>query len=470
MKKLRHNIRLLALALAILFMGLAAYFSYSVYFYGGRWFASANNPRLQDQKQRVIAGDLMDRTGKPLATTAKDGSRQYPSYTDMRLAVSHVVGDSRGIVANGAETFMARYLLGFQSGIWDRVQSLFSGEPSRGDDIRLTIDGELCEYAADILKRYRGGAIVVLNWKTGEVLCSTSHPDFDPRNISAAMNSSVDNGALVNRATQGLYPPGSTFKIVTMASALENLPGVEGRRVACEGSLVVDKTTVTEASGQVHGEMTMQQAFARSCNTVFAGLAMELGYSRLSQTASAFGFGDNFLFRDMVVYNSQYPTADQNKDDLAWSGIGQGRVLVSPLHMAMIAGAIANDGLMMEPRLALSVTTAGGSARALLPTRTYKRACSASVAQTIKEYMIACVVSGTGSQARIDGLTVAGKTGSAETSDDKSVATHAWFVGFLDSDAHPLAIAVVVERGGAGSSVAAPIAKNVLNRAMRLGY
>jgi len=469
MKKLRHNTRLLALMLAFLFIGLGAYFSYSVYFYGGRWFASANNPRIFDQKLRVIAGDLLDRKGQVLATTA-DGGRAYPRYTDMRLAVAHVVGDNRGIVANGAETFMAGYLLGFQSGVWDRVERLFSGQRARGDDVRLTIDAELCEYAAGFLKRYRAGAIVVLNWKTGEVLCSTSYPDFDPRSMNAVMNSGVDNGALVNRATQGQYPPGSTFKIVTMAAALDNIPGVAGRQVECTGGLQVDRTTITEASAQVHGVMTMEQAFARSCNTVFAGLSLELGYSRLSQTASAFGFGDNFLFKDMVVYNSQYPTTSQNKDDLAWSGIGQGRVLVTPLHMAMIAGAIANDGLMMEPRLMLSVTTAKGGTRALLPARTYKRACGPQTAQTIKEYMITTVKSGTGSQARIDGLTVGGKTGSAETSDDKSIATHAWFVGFIDSPEHPLAIAVVAERGGAGSSVAAPIARNVLNRAVKLGY
>ncbi|MCL1965507.1 MAG: penicillin-binding transpeptidase domain-containing protein [Firmicutes bacterium] len=470
MKKLRHNIRLLALMLALLFIGLGAYFSYSVYFYGGRWFASANNPRLNDQKQNVITGDIMDRNGLVLATTAADGKRAYPRHTGMRQAVSHVVGDSRGIVANGVETFMAGYLLGFNSGILDRAERLFSGQPARGDDVRLTIDAELCEYAASLLKRYQGGAIVVLNWKTGEVLCSTSYPDFDPRDINATMNSGADNGALVNRATQGLYPPGSTFKIITMASALDNIIGVADREAECTGTLVVDRTTVTEASGQVHGRVTMQQAFARSCNTVFASLSLELGYNRLSQTASSFGFGDNFLFRDMVVYNAQYPTTNQNKDDLAWSGVGQGRVLATPLHMAMIAGAIANDGVMMEPRLMLSVTTAKGGSRTLLPSRTYKRACAAAVAQTIKNYMIATVVSGTGSQARMDGVTVAGKTGSAEASDDKSINTHAWFVGFADSAEHPLAIAVVVERGGAGSSVAAPIARNVLNRAVTLGY
>lgn len=470
MKKLRHNIRLLAVVVLCLFAGLGAYFSYSVYFYGGRWFASAYNPRIAEQKQQVIAGDITDRAGLVLATTVSDGTRAYPQGQDTRQAVSHVVGDSGGIIANGAETFMASYLLGFQTGVWERVQQLFSDEPTRGDNVQLTIDASLSTYAASLIKRYKGGAVVVLNYETGEILCSTSYPDFDPRTIKAEVTGDDDNGQYLNRVTQAQYLPGSTFKIVTMAAALDNLEDVTSRQFLCAGTMPVDKSTITEASSQVHGAVSVKDAFAVSCNTAFASLSLELGYQKISQTASSFGFGDNFLFRDMVVYNSQYPTSDQTLDDLAWSGVGQGRVLVTPLHMAMIAGAIANDGVMMEPRLMLSVSTAQGGTRTVLTSRTYKRACSTATAATIKEYMITCVKSGTGTRARISGYTVGGKTGSAETSDDKSVETNAWYVGFVDSAQHPLAIAVVLEQGGSGGGIAAPIAQKVLSRAIELGY
>lgn len=469
MKKLRHNIRLLAVMVTCLFVVLGVYFTYSVYFYGGRWFASAYNLRISDQKQQVIAGTITDRTGLVLAMT-NDSGRVYPRYDALRRAVSHVVGDNSGIVANGAETFMASHLLGFNAGATERIAQLFSGDTPRGDDVALTIDAELCATAATYLKRYKGGAIVVYNYVTGEILCSTSYPDFDPRNTQATMSSATDEGSFVNRATQGLYPPGSTFKIITMAAALENLTDASTRRFDCTGTLTIDLTTVTEASGQVHGNVTMSQAFAKSCNTTFSALSLELGYSRLSRTAAAFGFGDNFLFRDMVVENSQFPTNNQTKDDLAWAGIGQGRVLVTPLHMAMVAGAIANDGVMMEPRLLKAVTTPQGNNRALVGARSYTRACTPTTARIIKEYMIDTVQSGTGSQARVSGYTVAGKTGSAETSDDKTIKTHAWFVGFIDDPAHPLAIAVVVEQGGAGSSIAAPIAQRVLAEAIKKGY
>ncbi len=463
MKRLRHNVRLMALLMAGLFIGLATYFSYSVYFYGGRWFASANNPRLSAQKQTVVAGDITDRTGRVLATT-QNGERTYPTSSEIRHAVSHVVGDSGGIVANGAETFLSSYLLGFKASAWERIQSMFTGGPTRGDNIQLSINASLCAFAREQLANYSAGAIVVLNYKTGEVIVSNSYPDFSPRDMDATKNAKEDNGAFVNRATQGMYPPGSTFKIVTMAAALSNLSDVADRTFDCTGSLLVDKTTVTEASNLVHGTLSMRDAFAKSCNTTFSSIALELGYSRLNKTAQNFGFNSNFLFRDMVVYNSQFPTNNPTRDDLAWAGVGQGRVLATPLHMAMIAGAIANDGVMMEPRMLLSATTPLGAQRVLIPEKVYTRACDPSVAQTIKDYMIRCVEAGTGTRAQIKGIKVAGKTGSAEVSDNKSVPTHAWFVGFIDDARYPYAIAVVVEKGGAGGSVAAPIARKILEK------
>ena len=468
MKKLRGNIRILAVLVTVMFIALGVYFSYSVYYYGGRWFANVNNPRLHNQKQNVIAGDIIDRTGAVLATT-RDGRRTYPPGGNTRKAVAHVVGDNSGMVANGAETFMATYLLGFKADVFDRVRQAFASGPERGDTGRLTISAELCAYAAELLSPYQAGAVVVLNYKTGEILCSTSYPHFDPKYMENYLNRKTDDGALVNRVTQGLYPPGSTFKIVTMASALENIEGVRNGTFECTGAVQIEQTIVTEASNQIHGKVSMEQAFAQSCNVSFSSLARNLGYVSLAKTASSFGFGDNFLFRDLVVFNSQYPTDKQSADDLAWSGIGQGRVLATPLHMAMIAGAVANDGLMMEPCLMMAAVSDSGIVRAALQSRVYKRALSLVDAKTIKDYMKACVRYGTGMRAAIDGYAVGGKTGSAEISDDKSVNTHAWFVGFVDDQRYPLAIAVLVEQGGAGSRVAAPIAQNVLRRAMQLG-
>ncbi|MDR3051483.1 MAG: hypothetical protein LBU67_07145, partial [Oscillospiraceae bacterium] len=355
MKELRRNMRLMLLALLGLFVLLGAYFCYSVYFFGGRWFANPNNPRISSQKQTVRAGTVTDREGVVLASTDEDGTRRYSADTGLRRAVSHVVGDSNGKVGGGVETFHAQYLLGFKASVLERILQVFQDGPRRGDDIQLTINAQLNRYIADIFPDGRAGAAVVLNYATGDVLAMVSKPDFDPAHIGQVRADDGD-GPLFNRATQGLYPPGSTFKIVTMAAALRALPGVQDRTFYCTGELPVEATVITEAGLVEHGQETMKQAFANSCNTAFAALTLELGYEQMARAATDFGVGDNFLFRDLVVYNSSYPTDARGNDDLAWSGIGQGRVLLTPLHMAMIAGSVANGGVMMEPRLLQSVT------------------------------------------------------------------------------------------------------------------
>ena len=190
----------------------------------------------------------------------------------------------------------------------------------------------------------------------------------------------------------------------------------------------------------------------------------------LGQTAEALGFNENFLFKDLIVYNSSYPIDDLSADDLAWSSIGQGRVLATPMHMALIASAIAGGGVMNEPRLLRSITTAQGSERALPQAAAPRRVLSESVAARIEKEMIGVVKSGTGTRAALsNGYTVAGKTGSAEASDDKSIESHAWFVGYITNDNAPYAICVLVEHGGSGGGVAAPLARKTLEKAINLG-
>lgn len=214
---------LLTLLLVMLFALVIAYFCYSVYFYGGRWVANPYNPRISSQKQHVIMGTLTDRDGTVLAYTDEDGQRRYNNSADTRKAVCQVVGDSGGKVSTGADTFHAQFLLGFRSSIFERLADAFTGTTQRGDDVRLTISERLSRYISEQFPKGKRGAVVVLNYKTNEILAMVSMPQFDPTNMDAAL-SDESAGALINRATQGLYPPGSTFKIVTLASALENLP------------------------------------------------------------------------------------------------------------------------------------------------------------------------------------------------------------------------------------------------------
>ena len=452
---------------AALFAVTIVYCCYSVYFYGGRWVANPYNPRISDQKQRVVMGTVTDRDGTVLAYSDETGARRYNASEEVRRAVSQVVGDGGGKVATGVDTFHAQYLLGFKAGLLERLTDAFTGTTQRGDDVRLTISERLSRYISEQFPAGKRGAVVVLNYKTNEILAMVSMPQFDPTDMDEALEDEA-SGALINRATQGLYPPGSTFKIVTLASALENLPDLDSFAYDCTGYAAVGSYAVTDKTA--HGMQTLSQAFSNSCNTAFAALAGELGYSLLGATAENLGFNQNFMFGDLIVYNSSYPIDNLSDEDLAWSAVGQGRVLATPMHMALIASAVANGGVMNEPRLIAQITTPQGGERRPPARATGWRVMSEAAAQRIENELVRAVKSGTGTRAALgNGYTVAGKTGSAEVSDDKSVEADAWFVGYVTNENAPYAICVVVENGGSGGGVAAPLARKTLQKAINLG-
>ena len=473
MKQLQKNIRRVAVFLCALFVLLAAWGAYSLTTYGSRWFASSANTFMRTRKKNVIAGDILDRNGAVLATTV-NGQRVYNSDLNTRKAVVHTVGDSGSNVNNSAESFFASYLYGFNSSFLERLSFALRGEQRRGDTVRLTIDSRLAAYIASIFPSGKAGAVVVMNYKTGEVLAEQSFPNFDPQNITSA----VKNDPLkpfFNRAVQGLYTPGSTFKMVTAASALENYTNYDSLVFDCTGQLTVGNRVITDAGTNVqenkitkHGSVSLKKAFQVSCNNSFAQLALQLGDARLRKTAESFGFNDNFLFRDLVVENSSYPSSNRNDGEIAWTGAGQSALTASPLHMCMIAAAIANDGVMMEPKLLISATAPNSTQRAGLTAKVYRKPLTADHAAVLKDYMRAVVTGGTGTGAGISGKRVCGKTGSAEI--DGQEYTNAWFVGFLDESASPYALSIVVENAGGGGSVAAPMAKKILNWMLKNGY
>ncbi len=466
-KVIKRRIHMLTMLMLALFALMMAYACYSVYFYGGRWVANPHNPRISSQKQEVVMGSVFDRDGTVLAYTDEEtGARRYSANRDTRLAVSQVVGDSGGKVSTGVDTFHAQYMLGFRASVLERVSDAITGKTLRGDDIQLTISERLSRYISEKFPEGKRGAVVVLNYKTNEILAMVSMPQFDPMHLDDAL-SDEEAGALLNRATQGLYPPGSTFKIVTMASALENLPDLEDFGFDCTGYYPVGNYSVTEKEG--HGVQSLSDAFVHSCNTTFAALSQELGYEMLGETAEKLGFNENFMFGDLIVYNSSYPIDNLSPEDLAWSSIGQGRVLTTPMHMALIASAVANDGVMAQPHLVKSIRTAQGGTRTLPSSFTGTRVLDSHVAARLEREMIRTVKSGTGTRAALgDGYVVAGKTGSAEVSNDKNVAAHAWFVGYITNENAPYAISVLVENGGSGGGVAAPLARRTLQKAINL--
>lgn len=468
MKKQRLQFKFLALVMFGLFVLLAAYGGYSILTYGNRWFSSVRNPRVRAQKQVVIAGDILDRNGVVLAAS-EDGKRVYQEDLAARSAIVHLVGDTQGQVSNSVETFQTSYLYGFKSSFPELLNTWLSGEPRKGDHVKLTIDSQLCTEISRYFQENEHtaghyGAAAVMNYITGEVIATVSLPGFDPSNITAA--TLADPGRpFWNRVTQSVYPPGSSFKIITSVASLDHVEKADTRSdIECTGGLTVNQQAIRDYGNDRHGKITMKKAFTVSCNNAYALLALTMGDEKLRQTAESFGFNDNFLFRDLVVENSVYPTQNRNQFEIATSGIGQSAIVASPLHMCMVAAAIANEGVMMEPRLLLRVDSDAGQNREVLESKIYRTATTPENAAVLTDYMRAVVKSGTGKRAAADGLTICGKTGSAESSMDGHDVTHGWFVGFIDDTALPYAVAVLVESiedGEGGGSTAAPIAGSI---------
>ncbi len=463
MKQLRRAIRLCALLLAVMILLPMLYAGYSLIRYGTRWRTSEYNTYLTSVKNGVTAGNIYDRAGVLLASTDPEtGKRVYNADEALRRSVAHVVGTARGTVKNAIESFMAEYLYGAKMTYIERFNQTMQGN-LRGDNVKLTIDSGLSAYIASIFPEGKSGAAVVMNYKTGEIYAMNSFPTFDPMSSTY-----VGINTALNRATRWLSAPGSTFKIVTLAAALENIPGVEERTFLCEGGVTFGEhqRTVRDYGGSVHGEISLRKAFIQSCNSTFAMLAGEMGDKALRRTAADFGIGDDFTFRDLVVENSAFAVTDRELlgADLAWTGAGQHQLGISPLHMCMIAAGIANDGVMMEPRLLLSATSPAGKTRAAFEAVPYRTALPAETAQTIRRYMREVVTGGTGRSAQVKGLSICGKTGTAEIDTQKN--DNAWFVGFIE-DGLPVAVCVVVCDSGTGGNVAAPLAQKIFTYVSR---
>ena len=473
MKQIRRSMRIVSVLLIGMLLASGAWLGFTVYSQGSRWLTNRYNPRLNSAKQNVEMGNIIDRNGNVIASTGqtKDGpTRKYAGSKTVRRALSQTVGDQMSMSGTGVETFHAGTLLGFSGSIIDRAWQFMSGSMYRGDDIKLTISSELSAYIYDQFPNKKHGAVAIINYKTGEVLALNSMPTYDPQTL-ANRKADVDSSgsAYLNRNLQGQYTPGSAFKVVTLAAALENIPDVISRTFNCTGPRMFGNSQVTCYGGAKHGKINLAQALSESCNVTFAALAYEMGSAALIKKAEQMGFNDNFSFRDLVLYQSSIPTSIPDIGELAWTGVGQGKLQVTPLHMAMISGAIANGGLMKEPKLIQQVTGVGGIPRLRAASGSYGQVITKDTAGVIGQYMKLAVDKGTATRAKVKGYTVCGKTGTAEVSNDKKADTDAWFIGYVDNDAAPYAIAIVIEKGGTGGSAAAPLAAKVLKKAISLG-
>lgn len=455
---------------AAMFLALAGYMIYFNTAKIEEIRANPNNAKMEEQKQYVVRGTIYSSDGEILAGTNvnEDGSetRVYP-YGNV---FAHVVGYTTN-GKSGLEAIYNNDLLSSNTSIIEQVGKENRNEKLRGDSLVLTLDTKLQRAAFDALGAYRG-AVVVMEPDTGRVLAMVSKPDFDPNQMAERWEYLVaeDSGSpLLNRATQGLYPPGSTFKILTTLEYMREHPtDYMNYTYNCEGVISNNDVRIPCFGGAVHGFEDLQTSFQQSCNTSFSNIGLEL---------------DNEKFADLCrefLFNSELPTALQhsasqfslNKDssngEMMQTAIGQGNTLVSPFHMALITCAIANDGELMYPYLVERTENAKGVKVTSTEPLRYKRLLSAEEAKVLQGYMQSVVEGGTASSLWGSGYTAAAKTGSAEyqvngNTGEEQLSTHSWFVGYSNVEDPDIVVSVIAEDGGTGSSAAVPIAQAIFD-------
>lgn len=461
-----RHIRIVAICFLGLFTFLFAYVSY-LHVYQGEFLAGhALNRRNAEIAKKIPRGQILDRHGIKLSYSEKEDDhyiRQYP----YAAAFAHVIGYDSPIYGRaGLEGSFNSYLTGVSNPEYRLGPISQLWQPKAGNSIMLTFDAELQKEAYRALGQYKG-AVVVIAPKTGEVLAMVSKPSFDPNSIDEdwkTISGRVDS-PLLNRAVQGLYPPGSVIKTMVAESALSEKISTLKTIYTCEGSLKIGRDyTLPEASGKAHGKLDLEEALTVSCNVTFGKLALELGRSRMARMFERYGF-QKAIGSEFQELESHVPDFSKLTDgELAQTGIGQGPLLTTPMRMAMIAAAYANKGTILKPYMVSKVFSPDGSILEKYTPEVWLSPAEPAISGMVGKMMETVVAEGTGTGAYIKGIRVAGKTGTAENSQGQA---HAWFIGFAPANNPEVAIAVIVENAGAGGLVAAPIARQVILEALR---
>lgn len=489
-----RQIRRLGLALLVLFVLLFAQINYIQVFASSRLADNpANAKRQLIAEYRVDRGSILARDGATvLASSAKSGGaltyeRRYPQgplYAGITGYYSLIYGRS------GLEQAYNDFLAGnapelLPSTLADQIL----GRPKQGASIITTIDPTLQRVAAHALGNLPG-AVIAMDPRNGDVLALVSNPTFDPNRLSSQDPNVVRSAwkqlnadpskPLLSRARDELYPPGSTFKIVTAAAALQNGLGPDSLWPNPPQLSLPTTTHKLQNFGGEHclggaSRLTLAQALEVSCNVVFGQIGLKVGAAALAAQARAFGFSGDVPF-DVPFQEGFFPEASyfaRRIPAVAFSAIGQDNVTANPMQMALVASAIANAGIEMQPRLVSQIRDPSGRVIKSFQPRAWGRPISTQTASALTQMMIGVVQGGTGTAAQIPGVTVAGKTGTAQH--DTNQPPHAWFVSFAPAERPQIVVAVIVLDGGSlgsdatGGLVAAPIARAVMEAALGVG-
>ena len=411
------------------------------------WFGFDGNPHTGNGASGSSL--VTDRDGTLLMDISR--KRSYAGSEELRSSMIHWLGDREGNINAPLISSYSDALSGY-----DLFNGIYAYSDA-GGKMTLTLSAKAQVAALDALDGYKG-TVAIYNYKTGEILCAVSTPAYDPDNVPdiAGNTSGEYEGAYYNRFTQISYVPGSIFKVLTTAAALENIEGVEDAVYTCQGSYMVDGNEVSCES--VHGEQSLSEALTNSCNCVYAQIALELGAEVLEKYVDKYEVTENQNFDGIVTKKGYFSLDEASNPEIAWSAIGQHHDAVNPCRFMTFMGVIAGGGNAAEPYLVERVT-AGGSTTYNAKTSGTGRLMTASTAETLQTMMRNNVINSYGDE-NFAGLTVCAKSGTAEIGD--GMASNAMFAGFCLDEEYPLAFFAAVERGGYGGHTCVPVISKVL--------
>lgn len=421
------------------------------------------NSRQEILLSRNYRGSIYASGGEILAETILDEEqneqRVYP-YADL---FSHIVGYSTN-GRMGVEALANYYLINTNTSLANKAANDLAGVKNPGDNVYTTLNVELQKLADSELDIYRG-AIVITEVKTGKILAMVSHPDFNPNKIAEIWDELIEDNqssVLLNRVTQGLYPPGSTFKIITALEYIrENGEDFRNYSYNCVGYYKKENSRINCYHGSNHGNVSFIRSFAKSCNTSFVNIGMTLDAATFKDTL------DDLMFdRPLPLTLSYSKSSVQDLEEMSTAekmqtSIGQGKTQITPMHLNMITCAIANNGTLMTPYVIDRVENDEGTVVKQFKESVYTNLMSETEADLLTELMVSVVENGTASKLKGQTFTAAGKTGSAEY--DSNGNSHAWFTGFAPAEDPEICITIIVEGAGSGGDFAVPAARRLFD-------
>jgi len=462
---MERPLRRLFLFFTLLFVALLVMLTYVQVWAAPSLKTNPSNTRAIEEEMKIDRGTIFSADGVALAVNTKSGPYFLRRYPEGDITSPWLGYNSLQYGRAGVERAYNEDLTG-QTGLLGVTNYLDTilNRAHRGADLKLTINMAVQRAAASALGD-RKGAVVALDPRTGAVLAMVSFPRYDPNQIDTvwkALNADPDR-PLVNRASQGLYPPGSVFKIIVAGAALQNRAVTPQTSFDDTGTYLAGGYIVHNYGGNTYGKHTFTQAFAKSINTTFAKVGVQLGASTLASFASDFGFGKSPPWT-LGGSASFFPSpGSMDKAHVAQAAFGQGQVLSTPMEIALAAAAVANGGTIMKPYIVGQVLDANQKVLENAKPQMWLQPLTADTAAAVRDLMVQVVKNGTGTSAAISGVQVAGKTGTAEVATGQP---HAWFAGFAPADNPRVVVAVLVENAGTGGTVAAPIARQVIAAAL----